>query len=163
MGFFVHIEALKIGVKSLNKEDIPDLRKVLKEGINFLIPVLLLILLLVRGFTPTYAACAGILAIIVVSWFQKKTRMGWRDILDALYIGARNSVSTAAILICAGVVVGIVGITGVGVTLLGMIFDLSGGHLFLAIILVMFASLVLGMGLPVTASYIFLAVLVAPP
>jgi TRAP-type uncharacterized transport system fused permease subunit len=97
-----------------------------------------------------------------VSWFRKETRMGWRDILDALYIGARNSVSTATILICAGIVIGITGITGVGVTFSGMVIDLSGGHLFWAIVLVMLASLVLGMGLPVTASYIFLAVLAGP-
>jgi len=162
VGFFVHIEALKLGMKPMSKEEIPDLKKVLREGSIFLIPVVLLLLLLVRGFTPTYAACIGIFAIVVVSWFRKETRMTLRDILDALYLGARNSVSTAAILICAGTIIGIVGITGVGVTFSGMIIDLSGGHLFLAIILVMLASLVLGMGLPVTASYIFLAVLAGP-
>ena len=162
VGFFVHVEALKMGIKPLRKEEIPELKTVLKQGANFLIPVMLLVLLLVRGFTPTYAACVAMLCIIVVSWFRKETRMGWRDILDALYIGARNSVSTAAILICAGIVIGITGITGVGVTFSGMIIDLSGGHLFWAIVLVMLASLVLGMGLPVTASYIFLAVLAGP-
>ncbi|MBW2039985.1 MAG: TRAP transporter permease [Deltaproteobacteria bacterium] len=162
VGFFVHIEALKLGMKPLSKEEVPDLKKVLKEGASFLIPVVLLVLLLVRGFTPTYAACIGIFSIIVVSWFRKETRMGLRDILDALYIGAKNSVSTGAILICAGIIIGIVGITGVGVTFSGMIIHLSGGHLFWAIILVMLASLVLGMGLPVTASYIFLAILAAP-
>ncbi|RLB04691.1 MAG: TRAP transporter permease [Deltaproteobacteria bacterium] len=162
VGFFVHIEALKLGMKPLSKEEIPNLKKVLKKGANFLIPVMLLVLLLIRGFTPTYAACVGILSIIVVSWFHKETRMGFVDIMDALYIGARNSVSTAAILICAGIIIGIVGITGVGVTFSGMVVDLSGGHLFWAIVLVMLASLVLGMGLPVTASYIFLAVLAAP-
>jgi TRAP transporter 4TM/12TM fusion protein len=162
VGFFVHVEALKMGMRPLSKEEIPEIKKVLKEGANFLIPVVLLVVLLVRGFTPTYAACVSMLSIVVVSWFRKKTRMGWRDILDALYIGAKNSVSTAAILICAGIVIGIVGITGVGVTFSGMIIDLSGGHLFWAIILVMLASLVLGMGLPVTASYIFLAVLAGP-
>jgi TRAP transporter 4TM/12TM fusion protein len=162
VAFFVHIEALKLGMKPLTKEELPDLRKVLKDGASFLIPVALLVLLLVRGFTPTYAACVGMFAIVVVSWFRKETRMGLRDILDALYIGARNSISTAAILICAGIVIGVVGITGVGVTFSGMVIDLSGGHLFIAIILVMLASLVLGMGLPVTASYIFLAVLAGP-
>jgi TRAP transporter 4TM/12TM fusion protein len=162
VGFFVHVEALKMGMKPLSKEEIPDLKEVLRKGAIFLLPVALLVLLLVRGFTPTYAACVGMLAIVVVSWFRKETRMGPRDILDALYIGARNSVSTAAILICAGIVIGIVGITGVGVKFSGMVIELSGGHLFLAIVLVMLASLVLGMGLPVTASYIFLAILVAP-
>ena len=162
VGFFVHIEALKMGMKPLSAAEIPKLKEVLKEGAVFLIPVLLLVFLLVRGFTPTYAACAGIFAIIASSWFRKDTRMSIRDVLDALYIGGKNSVSTASILICAGIVIGIVGITGVGVTFSSMVIDLSGGHLFLAIILVLLASLVLGMGLPVTASYIFLAVLTAP-
>ena len=162
VGYFVHIEALKMGMKPMSKEEIPDLKEILKEGAIFLIPVALLVLLLVRGFTPTYAACIGMFSIVAVSWSRKETRMGLRDILDALYIGARNSVSTAAILICAGIIIGIVGITGVGVTFSGMVIELSGGHLFWAIILVMLASLVLGMGLPVTASYIFLAVLAGP-
>ncbi len=162
VGFFVHIEALKLGIKPMSKEEIPDLKNVLKKGANFLIPVILLIGLLIRGFTPTYAACMGIASIVVVSWFRKDTRMGLKDILDALYIGAKNCVSTAAILICAGIIIGVVGITGVGVTFSGMVIELSGGHLFLAIFLVMLASLVLGMGLPVTASYIFLAVLAGP-
>ncbi|MBN1254804.1 MAG: TRAP transporter permease [Deltaproteobacteria bacterium] len=162
VGFFVHIRALKRGIKPSSEEDIPKIKEVLKRGAVFLVPVILLVVLLIRGFTPTYAVCVAILAIVVVSWLRKETRMGVKDILDALYIGAKNSVSTAAILICAGIVIGIVGITGVGVTFSGVVIDLSGGHLFWAIILVCLASLILGMGLPVTASYIFLAVLAAP-
>ncbi|RLA81154.1 MAG: TRAP transporter permease [Deltaproteobacteria bacterium] len=162
VGFFVHIEALKMGLKPLTDEEVPPVGQTIKEGANFLIPVGLLVFLLVRGFTPTYAACLGILAIVVTSWFSKRTRMGLRDILDALEMGARNSVSTAAILICAGTIIGVVGITGVGITFSQMVIELSGGHLFWAIVLVMLASLLLGMGLPVTASYIFLAVLAAP-
>jgi len=162
VGFFVHIEALKMGIRPIPKEELPSAWATLKEGVGFLIPVALLIFLLVRGFTPTFAASIGILSIIVVSWIRKDTRMGPKEILDALYLGARNSVSTASILICAGIVIGIVGITGVGVTFSGMVIELSGGHLFLAIVLVLLASLILGMGLPVTASYIFLAILAAP-
>ncbi len=160
--FFVHIEVLKLGIKPLNKEEIPELKKVLKEGADFLIPIALLVFLLVEGFTPTYAGTIATFAIVAVSWFRKKNRMGLRDILDALYIGAKNSISTCAMLMCAGMVIGIVGLTGMGVTFSGMIIDLSGGHLSVALILVMLASLILGMGLPVTASYVFLAVLAAP-
>jgi TRAP-type uncharacterized transport system fused permease subunit len=88
--------------------------------------------------------------------------MGFRDILDALYLGARNTLSTAAILMCTGIIIGVVAITGVAITFSGVVMELSGGVLFWAIILVMLASLVLGMGLPVTASYIMLAVLAGP-
>ena len=160
--FFVHIEILKFGTKPLKEEEIPKLKEVLKEGAVFLIPVIVLIILLIKGFTPTYAGTIGILTIVITSWFRKETRMGWNDILDALYLGARNSVSTCAVLICSGIIVGIVGLTGVGVKFSGLVVALSGGNLFFALILVMLASLILGMGLPVTAAYVFLAVLVAP-
>jgi TRAP transporter 4TM/12TM fusion protein len=162
VGFYVHIEAIKRGMKPAEKEELPNLKEVLKSGFVFLIPVALLIGLLVRGFTPTYAACLGMLSIVVVSWFRKETRMGIKDILDTLHLGARNAVSTSAILICSGIVIAIAGITGLGVTFSGQVIALSMGIKLLAIILVALASLVLGMGLPVTASYIFLAVLAGP-
>ena len=156
------MEALKHGIRPTPKSELPVIGEVLKEGFHFTIPIILLIGLLVKGFTPTYAACIGIGSIIVVSWFKKRTRMGLREILDALYLGGRNTLSTAAILICTGIVIGVVAITGVAITFSGMVLDLSGGVLFWAIILVMLASLVLGMGLPVTASYIMLAILAGP-
>ena len=162
VGFFVHIEALKLGMKPAKAEEIPSIMNALKGGFVFLIPVGLLIGLLVRGFTPTYAACLGILSIIIVSWFNRETRMGFKDILDTLHLGARNAVSTSAILICSGIVIAITGITGLGVTFSGQVIALSMGIKLLAIVLVALASLVLGMGLPVTASYIFLAVLAGP-
>ena len=162
VAFFVHIEALKYGIEPMPKESLPKLGEVLKEGAHFTIPAIILVVLLVRGFTPTYAACIGIGSVIVVSWVKKETRMGIRDIVDALYIGARNTISTASILICTGIVIGVVAITGVAITFSGVVMELSGGILFWAIILVMLASLFLGMGLPVTASYIMLAVLAGP-
>lgn len=162
VAFFVHIEALKRGIIPTPKEDLPRLGDVLKEGFQFTIPVIILVVLLLRGYTPTYAACVGMGSIIVVSWFKKNTRMGIKDILDALYMGARNTISTAAILICVGIIIGVVAITGVAITFSGVVMELSHGILFFAIILVMLASLILGMGLPVTASYIMLAVLAGP-
>ncbi|MBA7687551.1 hypothetical protein ES703_96015 [subsurface metagenome] len=164
VAYFVHIEALKHGIMPTPKEDLPRLGNVLKEGIHFTIPVIILVALLVRGFTPTYAACISIGSIIAVSWFKKDTRMGIKDVLDApcLYMGAKNTISTAAILICVGIIIGVVAITGVAITFSGVVMELSHGILFFAIILVMLASLVLGMGLPVTASYIMLAVLAGP-
>ena len=162
VGFFVHIRALKMKLKPPPEEGIPKLGEVLKGGAPFVVPVFLLIFLLIRGYTPTYAACWGMLSIVVMSWLKKETRMGPKDILDALYLGARNAVATASILICAGIVVGVAAITAVAITFSGMIVSLSHGITFLAILLVAFASLILGMGLPVTASYIMLAILAAP-
>jgi len=114
------------------------------------------------GFTPTFAACAGIGAIVVSSWFNPHTRMGFRDILDALALGAKNMVTTAVILRCSGIIIGVVLMVGMGIKFSMLISAIAGGSLFMTIVLIALASLILGMGLPVTASYIVLAVLAAP-
>ena len=162
VAFFVHLRAKKVGLEALPKEEIPRIGEVLKEGWNFFIPIAVLMGLLMIGYTPTFSACAGIGAIVVASWFHKKTRMYPRDILDAMALGARNMVSTGVILLCSGIVVGVVLMVGAGIKFSIMITSISGGSLFITIVLVALASLVLGMGLPVTASYIVLAVLAAP-
>jgi len=160
--FFVHLRARKLGLKAVDDDDIPKLGEVLKEGWHFLLPIGLLITLLIYGFTPTYAASIATLSVVAASWLRKETRMGLADIADALYFGAKNMVSTGAILLCSGIVIGIVLMTGMGITFSSLIIEISGGNLFISIILIALASLILGMGLPVTASYIVLAVLVAP-
>ena len=162
VAFFVHLRAKKEGLKAMSKEEIPPLWAVLKEGWNFFIPIAVLMGLLMVGYTPTFSACAGIGAIVVASWFHRKTRMYPRDILDAMALGAKNMVSTGVILLCSGIVIGVVLMVGAGIKFSIMISTISGGSLFITIVLVALASLVLGMGLPVTASYIVLAVLAAP-
>jgi len=162
VAFFIHLRAKKRGLKPIPKEDLPRARDVLKEGWNFFIPIGVLMYFLIKGNTPTYAASMGIISIVVASWFNKNTRMGPKDILDALALGAQNMVSTGVILLCSGIVVGIVLMVGMGIKFSMLISAIAGGSLFITIILVALASLILGMGLPVTASYIVLAVLAAP-
>jgi len=162
VAFFVHLRAKRQGLQAMDKSEIPPIGAVLKDGWHFFIPIGVLMGLLIYGFTPTFAACAGIGAIVAASWLNKKTRMGFRDILDAMAQGSRNMVSTGVILLCSGIVVGVVLMVGAGIKFSIMISALSGGSLFITIVLVALASLVLGMGLPVTASYIVLAVLAAP-
>ena len=162
VAFFVHVKAYEFDLPIMESKDIPKLWDVIKEGFHSIIPLIVLMGLLLYGYTPTFAASVGILSILLASYLNKKNRMSFKDILDSLSLGAKNSISTAIILICAGIVVGVVNLTGVGVTFSMSIMDLSHGYLLLAIALVAFASLILGMGLPVTASYIMLAVLAAP-
>ncbi len=162
VAFFVHLRARKIGLGVIDQADIPRLLDVLKSGWNFFIPIIVLIGFLMYGFTPTFAACAGIGAIVVSSWFNPRTRMGLKDILDALALGAQNMVSTAVILLCSGIVIGVVLMVGMGIKFSMLISAIAGGSLLITIILIALASLILGMGLPVTASYIVLAVLAAP-
>ncbi|MEC7376299.1 MAG: TRAP transporter large permease subunit, partial [Pseudomonadota bacterium] len=116
---------------------------------------------LVYGFTPTYAAGIAILSVIVASWLSSKP-MGVKDILEALMMGARNITTTAILLITVGLIVMVVSTTGIGNTFSIMITDWAGGSLLVTIVLVALASLILGMGLPVTAAYIVLATLSAP-
>lgn len=161
VGVWVRITAKKEGLGAL-QEDVPRLSEVLRRGgVSFLLPIAVLIGMLLWGFTPTYAAGAGILAVIVGSWFGPQP-MGPRAVLEALATGARNMVTTAMLLVAVGLVVMVVATTGLGNTISLMLAQWAGGSLFVALVLVALASLVLGMGLPVTASYIVLATLSAP-
>ncbi len=160
--FFVHLRARRRGLQPIPAADIPRARDVLREGWHFLIPIGILIGLLMYGFTPTYSACWATAAVVVASWLRKETRMSLGDIAEALYLGAKNTVSTGVILLCSGIIIAVVLMTGMGIVFSTIAVELSGGHLFIMIILVCIASLILGMGLPVTASYIVLAVLAAP-
>jgi TRAP transporter 4TM/12TM fusion protein len=162
VAFFIHFRARKRGLQPLREEEIPKVAQVLREGWNFFIPIAVLMGFLIYGFTPTFAACAGIASIVVSSWLNPKTRMGLRDILDALAAGAHNMVSTGIILLCSGIIIGVVLLVGMGIKFSILISIISKGNLLVTIVMIALASLILGMGLPVTASYIVLAVLAAP-
>jgi TRAP transporter 4TM/12TM fusion protein len=157
---WVRIEAKKLGVVPV-RDDAPRLWQVLKSGGHSLLPIVVLIALLIVGFTPTYAAGVSMLAVIAASWLGR-TPMGPRAIMDALALGARNMVTTGLLLVAVGLVVNVIATTGIGNTVSLMINDWAGGSLLLTIVLVALVSLVLGMGLPVTASYVVLATLSAP-
>ena len=158
---FVRIEAKRSRVVA-DLDERPRVMAVLKRGgPAFLLPVAVLIALLIDGMTPVYAAGLSILAVIAASWLTPN-RMGPRAILEALILGAHNMVMTAVLLISVGLIVNVIAMTGIGNTFSLMISEWSGGNLLLAIVLIALASLVLGMGLPVTAAYIVLATLSAP-
>lgn len=161
VGVWVRIEARKRGLGALDEEPPRFLDVMKRGGFGFLLPIAVLIGVLLHGFTPTYAAGIGILAVVVGSWFGPRP-MGPRAIAEALALGARNIITTAMLLVAIGLVVMVVATTGIGNTISLMLADWAGGSLFLALVLIALASLVLGMGLPVTASYIVLATLSAP-
>ena len=161
IAFYVRIEAKKQGLVPV-PGDAPKVLPVLKEGgVAFLLPLAVLVGLLVYGFTPTYSAGFAIVSVVVASWLTPN-RMGIRKVLDALALGARTMVLTAMLLVAVGLIVSVIATTGLGNTFSLMIADWAGGSLLAAIVLIAIASLVLGMGLPVTAAYIVLATLSAP-
>jgi len=158
---WIRIEAKKHDITGVD-EDSPGFFEILRRGgVSFLVPMAVLIGMLIQGFTPTYAASFAILAVIGSSWLSK-TPMGPLAIIDALALGARNMVMTAMLLVSVGLIVMVVETTGIGNTLSLMLAEWAGGSLLIALVLVALASLVLGMGLPVTAAYIVLATLSAP-
>jgi TRAP transporter 4TM/12TM fusion protein len=160
ISFYIHIHAKKHDIAATGET--VNVWPILREGAHFFIPLTVLMALLIKGFTPTYAAGFSILAIIAASWLTRTKRMHWHDILDALAMGTKNMIVTGVLLVSVGIIVGIINISGIGVTFSQLIMEWSANSLMLALLLVAIASLFLGMGLPVTASYIVLAVLSAP-
>ncbi len=157
---YIHIHAKENNIKGSDNNI--KILPLLREGFHFIIPLSTLVGLLIYGFTPTYAAGIAIVAIIASSYLTKNKRMGIKEILGALALGSQNMIVTGVLLIAVGVIVGIINISGVGITFSQLIMEWSGNSLLIAIILIAIASLVLGMGLPVTASYVVLSVLSAP-
>ncbi len=183
--FFVHFEAKKMGLVGLPKDKLPRALKVLKEGLHFVVPVGILIYVLVANYSPMMAGFVAVVSILGASlaadsfdWARSKPlRVGagegkeslgrfvlleLRVILGSLEKGARNAVMVSVACAAAGVIVGMVTLTGMGLKFSSLVLDLSFGIKALAILLIGAASLVLGMGLPVTASYIVLATLAGP-
>ncbi|MDP6537154.1 MAG: TRAP transporter fused permease subunit [Gammaproteobacteria bacterium] len=161
VSYFVRIEAKRLGLVPTATEDSEKVSAVLKEGWHFIIPMVVLVGFLVSGRTPTSSAAFAILSVIGASWISSKP-MHLNDIFDAVVDGVKTMVSTALLLVAVGIIINVVTTTGVGNAFSLMIVEWAQGSLLITLILVALASLVLGMGLPVTASYIVLATLSAP-
>ena len=162
----------------LASKDLPNVRDVLAEGWHFLLPLVALVALLVAGYSPMRVGFYAILSILAAAsaralWtfsgsdptadkFVAMCRRGIAIVLNSLELGARNAVAVSVACAVAGIVVGVVGLTGLGLKFSAMMIAFSGGNIVLALILVLLASLILGMGLPVTAAYIVLIILVGP-
>jgi len=158
----VHFEAKKLGLKGLPKESIPNFFKlILKKG-YLLLPIAVLIITMSIGYTASRAACLAILAAIVVSMFSKDTRLSPKTFVEALENGAKNTISVAAACAIAGIIVGIVSLTGIGLKLADGLMVLSGGIDIIALFLTMIACIILGMGVPTTANYVIMATITAP-
>lgn len=162
VGFYVYQEARKKKIEGLKDEQVQPLGEILREGIHFLVPIIVLVGMLIAGYTPTYAAGYSIITAVISSWLSKHHKMAIRDILDALALGAKNMITTGMLLVAAGIIIGSIAMTGAAITFSQTILDIAGGNLILALVLITLASLLLGMGLPVTAAYIMLAVLAVP-
>ena len=161
VSYFVRIEAKRLKLTPTRNADSENVSDVLKEGWHFIIPMIVLVYFLVSGRTPTTSAAFAILSVIAASYLSPRP-MRAGDIFDAVVEGVKTMVSTALLLVAVGIIINVVTTTGVGNAFSLMIVEWAQGSLLVTLILVALASLVLGMGLPVTASYIVLATLSAP-
>ncbi|MDM8524843.1 TRAP transporter permease [Desulfococcaceae bacterium HSG8] len=173
--FISHIEASKLGLRGMPRNELPLFIKTLLGGVHYLLPLLFLLyeLVIVRH-SPELAAFNAILVMALVMLFQNPVkaymkkeplgpafRQGVIDIFSALASGGRNMVSVALATAAAGIIVGVVAL-GLGGLITQIIDTISGGNIFLMLVITAIASLVIGMGLPTTATYIVMASLTAP-
>lgn len=159
----VDLEAAKTGLRGLSKSELPSVTKTLQTGWYLLIsPIALIYFLAVVNWSPLKSAFWSIVVAVAASALRKATRMGWGKIIEGLSKGAMNILQVAATCACAGIIIGIFTMTGLGSKLSSILIYLSGGSLALLLVLTMIASLILGMGLPTLPCYLILAILVAP-
>jgi TRAP transporter 4TM/12TM fusion protein len=156
-----HFEAKRLGLRGLTKEEMPSRKEVFGK-LYLLIPIIAIIVLLMSNVTVTHAALYSILISIAVGFINKDARMKIIDIILALVDGARTALSVAAATAAAGIIVGIVTKTGLGLKLANGLIDLSGGLLIPTLLLTMVAALILGMGSPTTANYVITSTIAAP-
>ncbi|QNB45336.1 TRAP transporter fused permease subunit [Thermanaerosceptrum fracticalcis] len=158
----VHLQACKRGLQGIPKEEVPRVWDVLKSRGHLLLPLVGLVYLLVKGYTPIYAAFYSIVLTVLVSALKKETRMSFRDILKALEDGTRTALGVAMSCAIVGIIVGVATLTGFGLKLASAILLVGQGNLFITLVLTMIACLILGMGLPSIPAYIITATMAAP-
>ena len=157
----VHLRAKRLDLKGIPREELPKARLILPK-IYLLIPLIALVYLIVSGYTMSRAAIIATVLCIVVSMFDKEHRMSPKKFVDALETGAKNTLSIAVACGIAGIIAGVVTMTGLGQVFISAIVGISHGHLMIALVLTMICCIILGMGVPTTATYIIMATTCAP-
>jgi TRAP transporter 4TM/12TM fusion protein len=160
--FMIDFMALRDGIKAIPKEDIPDVKKGFKERAHLLIPLVVVVWAIMAGYTIYTSALWAIGTIVITSFFRKATRMNIKGILKAMESGAKEAVGIAIPCAVAGIIVGVVVHTGLGLKFTGLVSILAKDSLPLILFLTMIAVLILGMGMPTTPAYLIAVVLVVP-
>ncbi len=158
----IHFNAVRSGLKGIPKEELPILGKIIIAQGHLFLPVIVLLALLLNGFTPTYGAIIATGFVIAISWIRPKEGLRWRTCIAALKEGAENTIPVAMACACAGIVIGIVLQTGLAIRFTSFLVGMGGGYLLPALLLTMVAGIILGMGMPTTPAYIMQAALLVP-
>lgn len=156
----VHYEAKKYNIVG-EKSDVSAM-EILKKQWFYVLPLVIITILMLLGYSPAYSAVMGLVTCIVVSWFRKETRIGPRAFVQASRAGAESSLKIGATVGVIGIIIGVLTYSGLVLTFADIVIELADGRLFITILLIALASLVLGMGVPVTAAYLITAVVAVP-
>lgn len=159
----IDLRSVRLGLKGLPASEIPDVKKLLKKDGILLVPLLVLIVeLAVFKVSPIRAALVATIVSIILSLFSKKNRPSIKGFFDSLFISAKGIVSIIAPVACAGIVIGVIGLTGIGGKVASLVIGISGGNLYFALFLAMITAIIFGMGLPTTVSYLLVVSVLAP-
>jgi len=166
----VHFEAKKLGLRGMKKEDLPKAKDILVQKGYLILPLIVIIWLLTEGATPMKAALWAIIISVVIAGLASLIRVlrkqtptfVLKDVFMGLEAGARGSLGVVAACACAGIIIGVVTKTGLGLKLGEILVTAAGGNLFLTLVFTMITSLILGMGVPTTANYVITSTIAAP-
>ncbi len=156
----VHFYALKHGIRGEKKEDLPNFVDTIKDKGLFAIPLIILVIILLKGYSPMTAALYGLLSAVIVTSFKKDTRLSLANIIEILKKTGFTIASLSCTGAAAGIIIGIVSLSGLGAKLSSILITLSGGNFFILLFLTALASIIIGMGVTTAVAYILLATLV---
>lgn len=158
----VHYEAKKYGLKGTPREELPKFGPLLREKGHLALPLIVIVYLLVTGYTPMRAALYAIGLTIVCACLRKNTRITFKQFVEGLIVGAQSVLGVLIACASAGIIIGVVTKTGVGLKLATALLDLAGGKMLPAMFFTMITSLILGMDVPTTANYVITSTIAAP-
>ncbi len=160
----VHFEARRVGMVGLPKSELPSLKETLKNHGHLFIPLVVIVGVLISGFSAPFAALCGIFSVFPTIMLRKSSRqhLNPQNILEALVDGAKNAVGVALACGCAGIVIGVIALTGLGIEFTSFVLAVSQNSLVVALFFTMLAGIVLGMGMPTTPAYIMQVALLVP-
>jgi TRAP transporter 4TM/12TM fusion protein len=158
----VHLRALKEGLAGVDRSQIPPLRKILSEGWLFIVPLVVISWALLDGYTPTYSAVYGLIAVVVVAMLRKASRLSPTDFFEILAETSARMVAVAGACAAAGLVIGGITMTGLASKFSTLVFMISGADVLLSMLVAAGLTILLGMGMPTPSAYILAAVLIGP-
>ncbi|MHC4890986.1 MAG: TRAP transporter permease [Planctomycetota bacterium] len=156
----VHYEAKKHNIVGEKSEH--SAIGILKSEWFYTLPLIVITIFMLKGYSPAYSAILGVVTCLVISWFRKETRIGLKRFVEASRAGTENSLKIGATVGVIGIIIGVLTYSGLVLTFADIVIELAAGRLPLTILLIALASLVLGMGVPVTAAYLITAVVAVP-